>query len=729
MDSRKKIPIVEWKKWQDTAIPVEIHNEWKAQGLFLTGMAIIPGRIWHNKGKEHLYFISIDVDRSTAIQELCTRNLKTTTLQELSTKIIVEQHKDDLHRAHLSFYSSRRFPCKSADQIVGIEVKSLGSDGIVICSPSVHKNGYRYEVFGTMEPICLNDRQAAEFMEHITQICEKHGLKYENEARYLPREITRMIKEFTIDGNIMIDEGQRNQSLLSIANSILFRYIYESGKSESELRTFFFQINNLLCKPEPLPEYEVTGIWNSALNYVTGRKSIENRTQRPRQNDKQVMELNRYRKNEFDEEGDSTAISEKVPSPLVEEACKYLLKKYTFVTITESRSLLYYRDGVYVRGGGIVIEREVESNYGYLVSNRIISEIKGHIIRSKFVSSNAFDRDPNIINLRNGLYDIETGKIKPHSPEYYSINQKPIIFRPGVKPVLFGGFLSKILYPKDIRTVIEIMAYTFLRINLHEIIVILLGGGLNGKSVFTGLLTKLHGESNVSNVPLSSLVDERFALADLENKDINFDVEIPDFIVKDSSTLKRLTGSQPVRVERKGIQAYDTNLHAKLIFVGNKLPRFYDDSDALVRRRVIIPFPNQIEASSEDPDLLNKLTTPGELSGIFNILMNILRRILINRRIYLTERTIQDMRSKHKIFIDPVGSFWDDIVAEDSTESDSMTKDELYSRFCQHCNDKNVPALPIETFGKKIKAKYGVSSGREGSGGRRRIWKGIKVKG
>ena len=113
-------------------------------------------------------------------------------------------------------------------------------------------------------------------------------------------------------------------------------------------------------------------------------------------------------------------------------------------------------------------------------------------------------------------------------------------------------------------------------------------------------------------------------------------------------------------------------------------------------------FPNQFEASDEDPDLVDKLTTSEELSGIFNVLMNVLRIILINRRLYLTEQTVRDRRRKHERIIDPVESFWVEVVAEDSTEADSITKDDLYSRFGKYCNHKDLPTVSKEVFGLKI---------------------------
>jgi putative DNA primase/helicase len=87
-------------------------------------------------------------------------------------------------------------------------------------------------------------------------------------------------------------------------------------------------------------------------------------------------------------------------------------------------------------------------------------------------------------------------------------------------------------------------------------------------------------------------------------------------------------------------------LHAKLFFSANKIPEATDDSDAYYRRYIIISFPNKFEGDKADLDLLQKLTTEEKLSGIFNILMTTLRRVLKNKRIFLNEKTIQERREK-----------------------------------------------------------------------------------
>ena len=389
--------------------------------------------------------------------------------------------------------------------------------------------------------------------------------------------------------------------------------------------------------------------------------------------------------------------------------------------------LFYNNNGVYVQGGEILIEKELESIFGFELRGADISEIKGHIIRKTYVKREKFDSNLDIVNLKNGLYNMRTGKLEPHSPDYYSLNQKPFPYNPKARPKYFIKFLKDVLYTEDILTAIDIIAYTFLRYNPQELYFILIGVGANGKSVYTGLLTNLHGFKNVSNVSLNSLVNNPFALADLENKDVNIDTELSSNSIKDMSVLKKLTGNHPIRIERKNQQAYDTILHAKLIFNANQLPISPDNSDAHFRREIILSFPNQFEGGKEDPDLLNKLSSEEELSGIFNIIAIALRRIIKTQRIHINEKTIKERREKAELIYDSVGSFLKDAVAEDSTESNHVIKDDFYIAYTRFCKFYKLPVEQKETFGKILKQKHTYQDGRETKGERKTIWKGIRL--
>lgn len=277
-DTKNKKPLVPWADWQDKPNPEELYNKWKAEGAFSKGIAIIPGKTWHREDKKGLYFIFIDADSKKAIKELLTRNGITASLQEVAKKWLVEQHADNPDKAHFYFYSPIPFPKKPADSTLGLEVKGLGEHGIAFCFPSIHRDGKPYEIIGTNQPEVLTDLQARQLIQHIDQICWKYGLLYLEKADLglsnISYKIQNIIKNLVIDYGVKIPQGQRHITLISVADSLLFRHL--GKKSEKELRNFLEQINYHLCQPEPLPDSEIDNIWNSALDFVSRNKDEQN---------------------------------------------------------------------------------------------------------------------------------------------------------------------------------------------------------------------------------------------------------------------------------------------------------------------------------------------------------------------------------------------------------------------------------------------------------------------
>jgi putative DNA primase/helicase len=124
------------------------------------------------------------------------------------------------------------------------------------------------------------------------------------------------------------------------------------------------------------------------------------------------------------------------------------------------------------------------------------------------------------------------------------------------------------------------------------------------------------------------------------------------------------------------------------------------------------------------------LTTEEEISGIFNALMIALRRILkINRGIFMNEKTIQERREKYEMALNPVGSFVELAIAKDSIETDRVIKDDLYRAYRRFCKEKRLAIESKENFGKILKKQSRFQDGREATGLRRTVWKGVRLTG
>lgn len=269
-DTKNKKTWISWSPFQDNPIPPEQHDKWKRDNRFKDGMAIIPGKVWHNPDKKGLYLAFIDLDNQKAIDEFCTKGGKTTTLDRLCEYMIVEYHKDNSTKAHIYCYTTHPITKKSSDrvndlsdkidsnEIPAFEVKGLGEHGIAYCTPSPHKNGSNYEIIGTIEPETIDDIEG-----HIDVICKKYEIPYldrnGNGKSLIP------IEELFKPETKILEGHNRHEGILRLMESLIahnrkiapFDTIKKWARDE----------NLRLCEP-PLDKNEFEKQWNAALQFI-----------------------------------------------------------------------------------------------------------------------------------------------------------------------------------------------------------------------------------------------------------------------------------------------------------------------------------------------------------------------------------------------------------------------------------------------------------------------------
>jgi putative DNA primase/helicase len=87
----------------------------------------------------------------------------------------------------------------------------------------------------------------------------------------------------------------------------------------------------------------------------------------------------------------------------------------------------------------------------------------------------------------------------------------------------------------------------------------------------------------------------------------------------------------PVRAQKKYGHPFCYRNTAKLIFSTNKIPDSYDKSYAYFKRWLILSFDKVFHGITKDTNLINKLTTPEELSAMlwpFGSIFIIRRKVL-----------------------------------------------------------------------------------------------------
>jgi putative DNA primase/helicase len=315
---------------------------------------------------------------------------------------------------------------------------------------------------------------------------------------------------------------------------------------------------------------------------------------------------------------------------------------------------------------------------------------------------NNVDRDKlepplHLINMKNGIFNVRTCSLTPHSPDYYFINQIPINYNPKAKCKKFLKFIGEVVYPEHIPVVQEMLGFLFYRKYFLHVAFLLVGGGRNGKGVLVNVIEALLGKENLSTEPLEDLTARPFSSSELYGKMANIGSEISGKELVNANKFKILTGNEPTKGEVKFGCTFTFRNYAKLIFNTNKIPYSRDHSFAFKQRWIIIPFPNTFPRGEPgtDPRLEEKLTTHGELEGIFNWAMEGLKRILEKYDFsYKAGNQYDEMINPEKRFImDNIEVVYENV----------LTKDDIYDKYKKFCEDNLYQILTRAIFMDKIK--------------------------
>lgn len=405
-----------------------------------------------------------------------------------------------------------------------------------------------------------------------------------------------------------------------------------------------------------------------------------------------------------------------------------LMRRYSFKTFKENGLIWVYHNGVYERCGEVVINSVTNEFLGAKSTKHYQMEVVDYIRVSTYVDQAEFNKEKHLINMKNGIYNLETGELLPHTPEFLSTTQLPITYIPNVDCPTIKKFIAQVVGPNDAFTVQEFIGYCLLKDYPIQKGVMLLGSGANGKSTFLSLLKRFLGSANVSSISLQDLDANRFSKANLYGKLANIYADLPDQALHNTGTFKMLTGGDQVTAEKKFQDSFDFVNFAKLIFSANKVPETYDQTDAFFRRWVFITFPYKFEGKSADPKLIDKLSTQEELSGLFNWAAQGLGR-LFEQNEFSNATATAVMKDKYEKLSSSVAAFVKDNLeaAADST----IIKADLYQEYVAYCSANKIAAKASNIFAKDLPRYISVEASQEtlpGTKIRLNIWRGARFK-
>jgi len=407
-----------------------------------------------------------------------------------------------------------------------------------------------------------------------------------------------------------------------------------------------------------------------------------------------------------------------------------LLAQHAFKTLRDNEECLVYKNGVYIPLGEALIKEECEKRVPKKFMTRYaINEVIGHIKRGTYADRGQFNREKWVLNLETGLYDVRTNKLSLHSPEFLSTIRIPVTYAPAASCPQIQKFFTEVLREEDVSVIEELFGYCLIPDYTIQRAFLFIGDGANGKSTLLELLKGFIGKDNCSNIALQALENQRFAPAELFGKLVNIYADLPSTKMPHVGLFKILTGGDTLGAEKKFKDRFSFNNYARLVFSTNRPPEIEnEDSLAFWRRWVFINFPHRFEGDKADKRLLQKLARKDELSGLLNIALRGLER-LMNRQGYSYEISADEVAEWYQKAANPIYAFVEDACNPDPDAW--ISKDALYAAFLEYCDEHNIPRIGKESFGKVLKnaKNIHVVSQRRGPRGTQMYgWKGIQLR-
>lgn len=201
---------------------------------------------------------------------------------------------------------------------------------------------------------------------------------------------------------------------------------------------------------------------------------------------------------------------------------------------------------------------------------------------------------------KNGVLNLKTRQLLPHSPDYFFTHRLPFDWLPNASaPQLIidwlleatGGNMDQV---ELIRAFFH--AVVVGRPDLQRFLEVM-GFGGSGKGTLLRLLCAIVGNDAIHSTKIEHLENNRFETAKIFNKKLVVVTDAEKWH-GDVSTLKAITGQDPIRFEEKNKQAGDSFTYGGMVLIlANQHTASNDYSSGIQRRKITVAFDHVVPAS------------------------------------------------------------------------------------------------------------------------------------
>ena len=381
-----------------------------------------------------------------------------------------------------------------------------------------------------------------------------------------------------------------------------------------------------------------------------------------------------------------------------------------------------YQNGVYVEASSkvrntikdmIVLDNLISQNRIMECFRLICDDIRLQRTPSEL------NRDKNLINFKNGVWNIQEQRMMPHDSKYLQTIQIPHEIQdyvPFKKTRLYEFFKKTGLPVEDVKMLLRYMAYCLTMDYGLKTFMILCGQSNTGKSVLIRFFESLIGKENVSSLSMHEL-HMRFYPAQLYNRLLHSCADNSSLPLSSIENLKKITGGDQIMHERKGKEPFFFVPFCKLIFSFNQLPlQLEERSNAFYKRMRILFMNRELFLNNAYVDAL---CSEESVTEIIPYLLRLLPAREIPRTV-TSDKYVEALRQDS----DSIHAFISKYC--DIDRKYSIGKDTLYDAYCRFCIDAGRESIKKHGFMRAVRSQ-GYIEARD-SKSREYIWRGLRLK-
>jgi putative DNA primase/helicase len=301
------------------------------------------------------------------------------------------------------------------------------------------------------------------------------------------------------------------------------------------------------------------------------------------------------------------------------------------------------------------------------------------------VEPDELDRDPLILNVANGIIDLQTGEWSLHQPERLLTKLAPVEHHRDAKCPRWHRFLERILPdPVTREYVARVIGYCLTGRTDEQLLFFLHGAGENGKNTLVDTMALILGDYACTAEP-DLLLYRRDAHptgeADLLGRRLVLCSEADQSRQLNEALVKRHTGDATLKARKMRQDFWEFTPTHKLVLLANHQPSIRGTDHAIWRRMRQIPFEVRI-TKQERVTGLYRVLADEEGPGILAWAVAACRRYLADG-LGETPPAVRDATAKYRAEMDQVGRFLADRCQLDSGAV--VSSDHLWWAYREWC--------------------------------------------